>query len=286
MTTGRGRRRSRTPRHRSERHHDHVRVNRLLWERQSAEYDARHRRVLGGKLARAWGLWRIPEASLHLLGATRGQRILELGCGAGRWAVALGRQGIRVVGLDLSRAQLAKARRVARRARQRVRWIRADAEQLPLRDAAFDAVFSDWGALTFSDPYWTIPEIARVLRPGGRLVFVTSSPFRAVAQPRRNDRLPYRLRYRYFGLGAIRYPGEVNFVLTYGDWIALFRSQGLFVESLCETPAPARRRSTYLTEAEERWGRKWPLETIWAVTKRTSDRVGAISSRHSRYRAA
>jgi len=270
VARGRGGQRPGALRQRSKGHPDHVRVNRLLWERQSDSYDDQHRRVLGGRLARAWGLWRIPETTLHLLGATRGRRVLELGCGAGRWAVALGRQGARVIGLDLSRAQLAKARRVARRARHRVRWIRASAERLPLRDSTFDVVFSDWGALTFCDPHRTIPEIARVLRPGGRLVFATTSPFRAVAQPRRDDRLPYRLRYRYFGLGAIRYPDEVNFALTYGGWIGLFRSQGLVVESLYETLAPARRRSSYLTAAEERWGRKWPLETIWTVTKPAS----------------
>lgn len=247
---------------------DHLRVNRALWERGSDSYDRRCARVLGGRQAKAWGLWRIPEARLRLLGPVRGKDVLEVGCGAARWSHALAAAGARVVGLDLSNAQLRKARRERRRA-GRVALIRANAERLPFVDDAFDVAFSDWGALTFSDPRKTVPEVARVLRPGGRLVFATSSPFRAVVQPRVGRGMPRRLRYDYFGLHRLDYPREVNFALGYADWVELFRRAGLSIGRLVEFRPSHSNRSAYLSPAEEEWGRHWPLELIWTVTKST-----------------
>ena len=148
----------------------------------------------------AWGFWRIPESKLRALGDPRGRDVLEIGCGAARWSIALARKGARAVGLDLSTAQLAHARRLVRESRQPVRLVRGDAERLPFHASSFNVVFCDWGAMTFCDPYRTVPQAARVLRPGGRLVFSTSSPFRILAQNRRTDRISGRLLYDYFGM--------------------------------------------------------------------------------------
>jgi SAM-dependent methyltransferase len=212
-------------------------------------------------------LWRIPEDRWQLLGRPSGKRILELGCGAGRWSLALAERGASTVGLDVSKRQLAKARGLTRRRGRRAAWVRADAERLPFRARSFDVLFADWGAMTFCDPRRTLPEASRVLRPGGRLVFATSSPFRVLAEDARTDRIGPRLRRNYFGLGRVDYPGEVNFVLTYGAWIALFRAHGLAVEALLETQAPLHRRSSYLGPEAQRWGRRWPLESIWVLTR-------------------
>ena len=245
----------------------HVRTNLELWEAQSDAYDRRHRGTLAGRSARAWGFWRVPEDRLHLLGPTVGKTVLELGCGAGRWSIALARRGASCVGLDISTRQLAKARRLGLKGRFRGAWVRANAERLPLRDRSFDVVFSDWGAMTFCDPGRTVPEVSRVLRARGRFVFATSSPFRALTQDRRTDRIGRTLLYDYFGLGRVRYPDEVNFVPTYEGWVRLFRDHGLVVEALLETRAPRRRRSSYLGTKEQRWGRRWPLESIWVLTR-------------------
>jgi SAM-dependent methyltransferase len=215
----------------------------------------------------AWGLWRVPERRLQALGAPKGRRMLELGCGAARWSVALARHGARVVGLDLSPAQLAHARAVVRRSGQRVPLVRGDAERLPFRASTFDLVFCDWGAMTVCDPYRTVPEAARVLRPGGRLVFATSSPLRNLVEDRRTDRLGRRLRHDYFGLHRIDYPREVNFQLRYGEWIQLFAQHGFLVESLTETRPRPRDRTTYLRPAEAAWARRWPVESIWQARK-------------------
>ena len=239
----------------------------MWWERLSDRYDRRFAPVLGGAWSMAWGLWRIPESKLRLLGPVRDRDVLELGCGGARWSAALAGRGARAVGIDLSPAQLGKARAVVRR-RKRVGLVRGNAEVLPFANASFDLVLSDWGAMTFCDPHRTVPEVARVLRPGGSLVFVSSTPWRAVALDRVADRMGPVLKYDYFGLGRVDYPGEVNFVLGYSDWIDLFQNCELDVRALVEPRAPRVRSSRYLNAADERWARRWPIELIWKVTKR------------------
>src|SRR5690348_18030247 len=90
---------------------EHERKNRAMWQTTSDSYQERHAASLSGKNAMAWGLWRIPEAELRILGEVAGKDILELGCGAARWAIELARLGARPVGLDLSSRQLEYARR-------------------------------------------------------------------------------------------------------------------------------------------------------------------------------
>jgi ubiquinone/menaquinone biosynthesis C-methylase UbiE len=260
----------------------HVRTNLRLWERQSDAYDRRCRSVLGGRRSEAWGFWRVPEARLRLLGPVRHRDVLELGCGAARWSESLSRRGARVVGIDLSRSQLTKARHGAGARAGRVGLVRGNAERLPFRDRSFDLVFSDWGAMTFADPRQTVPEVARILRPGGRLVFVTSSPLRAIVQDRRSDRMGSRLRYDYFGMHRIDYPREVNFVPGYGEWFALFQAAGLEVLGLSETRPSPRDRSGYLSEAEERWARRWPLEVIWTAGRPHPPSAGRSPRRRRR----
>jgi SAM-dependent methyltransferase len=245
----------------------HVRKNLVDWEATSDWYERRFARVLGGRKAMAWGLWRVPESRLRILGEVRGLDILELGCGAARWAIALARRGGRPVGLDLSPAHLGHAARLLRRSASDVPLVRANAEKLPFAAGAFDIVFCDWGAMTFADPYLTVPEAARVLRPGGRLAFATLSPLRFMAQDRRTNRIAPRLLYDYFGMHRLDYPKEVNFSLPYGEWIRLFRENGLSAERLLETRPPASARSRYLDRAESAWARHWPLEILWSVRK-------------------
>jgi ubiquinone/menaquinone biosynthesis C-methylase UbiE len=245
----------------------HIRKNLALWERQSDAYDRRFRGILGGAKSMAWGVWRIPESRLRLLGDPKGRDFLEIGCGGARWSVALSRRGARTVGIDLSPAQLVHAVRNRKKAKSPLRLVRGDAEQLPFRDTTFDVVFCDWGAMTFCDPAWTVPEAARVLRPGGHLVFATASPFRNLAQHWNVERIGRVLLHDYFGLDRIQYADEVNFQRTYGDWIRLFARNHLAVESLTEPRPGPGIRSRYLTSREEAWARHWPVESIWQTRK-------------------
>ncbi|MGI0055274.1 MAG: class I SAM-dependent methyltransferase [Thermoplasmata archaeon] len=236
------------------------------WNRTSAAYDRKFASVLGGRYARTWGLWRIPESRTQYLGRVRGERILELGCGAARWSLALRRMGGRPIGLDLSREQLRHARTQA--GRRPLPLVRASAHAIPFADRSFELVFCDWGALTFTDPYLTIPECARVLKPGGRLVFATSSPFRFVTHDAKWDRLGRQLIHPYFGRGRLAWRGgAVEFVPTYGEWIGLFRQHHLTVERLVETRPRANARTRYLSVADAKWGRSWPIEVIWSLRR-------------------
>src|ERR1700679_1465288 len=88
---------------------DHARKNAAHWDRQSDQYEARHATQLS-EHPLAWGCWSIPETQLHALGNVEGKDVLELGCGAARWSIALAKLGARPVGLDISARQLDHAR--------------------------------------------------------------------------------------------------------------------------------------------------------------------------------
>src|SRR5215467_5494758 len=91
---------------------EHVRKNRAMWEASSDSYEEFHAQALSGEMAMAWGMWRIPEEELQVLGDVAGKDILELGCGAARWSIALAQCGARPVGLDFSSQQLQHAGRL------------------------------------------------------------------------------------------------------------------------------------------------------------------------------
>lgn len=63
-------------------------------------------------------------------------------------------------------------------------------------------------------------------------------------------------------------PASVDFNLPYGEWIRLFRANGLQVEDLIEPRPPARVKTTYHDYAAHEWARRWPGENIWKVRKR------------------
>lgn len=130
----------------------HSQKNRDRWEMTSDSYQQAHAPDLSGEKAMAWGTWRIPEAELHILGEVANKNVLELGCGAARWSIALAGRGARPVGLDVSSRQLEHARRLMVQAAVDFPLIQASAEDIPLPDARFDIVFCDWGTMTFCDP--------------------------------------------------------------------------------------------------------------------------------------
>ena len=108
------------------------------------------------------------EPMLEAVKARKGDQLLDVACGTGvvaRQAVARLGDGGRVVGLDANAAMLA----VAGRIEPRVEWVEGTAEDLPFDDASFDGVVSQFGLMFFTDRAAAISEMARVLKPGGRL---------------------------------------------------------------------------------------------------------------------
>ena len=89
----------------------------------------------------------------------------------------------RVVGVDITPAQLATAQRLNRKTGLGLELVEANAEVVPLRDTSFDLVVSEYGASIWCDPYKWIPEAARLLRSGGELVFLRNSTISTVCMP-------------------------------------------------------------------------------------------------------
>ncbi|HEX9123728.1 MAG TPA: class I SAM-dependent methyltransferase [Actinomycetota bacterium] len=245
----------------------HVRKNRRFWDRYSDEYQREHARQLNRWDRPTWGVWAIPEATLNVLGDVEGADILEFGCGAGQWAICLARRGARVVGLDLSIRQLRHAHRLMAEAGTSLPVVNANAERTPFTDASFDVVFCDHGAMTFGDPFRTVPEAARLLRPGGLLAFNIATPFHSVCWNDDADRVDDRLHHAYFGMR--KWDEEsVDFQLPYGEWIRLFRTNGLEVEDLLELRPGPNARTTYRDFIDLVWARSWPAENVWKLRKR------------------
>ena len=246
---------------------DQARRNREFWDAQADEYQAEHSEFITHEELR-WGLWQIPDSELDILGDVSGLDLLELGCGAGQCTVAVSRAGARVVGLDNSERQLEHARRNLAAAGVEAELVHGSAESLPFADASFDLAFADHGANRFADPLLWVPECARVLRPGGLLAFSGGTAIEAICVNPETDTWEPRLHRSYFGLHRTEWPdGSVEFELSYGDWIRLFRRGGFSVEALVEVRPPEDARSTYRTEAETAWARRWPMEQIWKVRK-------------------
>jgi SAM-dependent methyltransferase len=238
--------------------------NRTFWDADAGDYQQMHGNLLAAQ-PRAWGVWRIPEDELGVLGDTTGLRVLEYGCGAAQWSIALAGAGARVVGLDQSLAQLEHAERARRKSSGEVSLVCASGEHVPFAEGSFDLVFCDHGVMSFCDPYRTVPEVARLLRADGRFVFAHSTPWGYLTWNAKRHRTGRRLREPYFGMRSFDSgEGTVDFQLPYGEWIRLFRTNGFVVDDLVELQAPKGATTTY-PEWNPRWARRWPAEQIWKL---------------------
>lgn len=108
--------------------------------------------------------WR--RATAAALGLRPGERVLDLGAGTGVSTVDLARSGAYAVGCDISLGMLG----VGRRVRPEVPLVAGDAMALPFAPASFDAVTISFALRNISDTAGALREMARVTKPGGRLV--------------------------------------------------------------------------------------------------------------------
>jgi len=242
--------------------------NRKAWDLLSAGYLEPGRRAWA-RDEPVWGVWRIPERDLGALPDVAGKDAVELGCGTAYWSAWLARRGARVVGLDNSARQLAHARALQRERGLAFPLVHADAEHAPLRGERFDVALSEYGASIWCDPYRWIPEAARLLRPGGVLVFLKCGLLRLLCTPDDAEHATDRLARDLFGLHRIEWSddGSVEFDLPHGEWIRLFRANGLQIEALIEVRAPEGGSSGRFTFVTPEWARRWPSEEIWRVRK-------------------
>jgi SAM-dependent methyltransferase len=249
---------------------DHIARNREAWDRFATEFVAPGREAWTSEEP-VWGIWRVPESRLGVLPETlAGIDALELGCGTAYVSAWLARRGARPVGIDLSPNQLASAARFQQEVGLRFPLLEADAEAVPLRSGSFDLIISEYGASIWCDPYRWIAEAARLLRPGGELIFLVNGTILMLCVPDLESEGPAteRLLRPYFGLHRFEWPDDpsVEFHLGYGDWIRLLRSHGLQVTDLIEVHPPEGSTTRYPFVTLD-WARQWPCEEIWKARK-------------------
>jgi SAM-dependent methyltransferase len=248
----------------------HAERNRELWMREAANYVAPAERAWA-KDEIDWGIYGVKEADLGALADVEldGADVVELGCGTAYFSAWFARRGARPVGVDVTPAQLETARRLQREHGLEFPLVEASAEDVPLPDAGFDLAFSEYGASIWCDPYRWIPEAARLLRPGGRLIFLANSSLSILCSP---DGAPIdvTLARPYRGLHRIDWPDEdegVSFHLGFGDMVRLLRANGFELEDYVELYRPQGATSRY-PWANDEWATKWPIEEIWKARKR------------------
>ena len=115
----------------------------------------------------------VHDQVVETLAIRPGERLLDVGTGTGAVAIRAAVAGASVVGVDISADQLAKARSAVQEAGVEVELVECDCQEMPLADAEFDIVCSAFGFVFAPDHARAGSELARVCRPGGRLL-VTS----------------------------------------------------------------------------------------------------------------
>lgn len=224
-----------------------------------------------------WGLFRLPETDLRLLGDVRDLDIVELACGTAFLSASLARAGAHPVGVDLSPAQLATAVRCQHTHDLHFPLIEADAGCVPLRSACFDVVVSEYGAAPWCDPATWLSEAARLLRPRGRLVFLTHSVTVELCVPDTGGVAGDRLLRSQCDIARVEWPGGgIEHHPSHGDWIRLLHDHGFEVEALHELhpPVGADQRTLYDIVTGE-WATRWPAEDVW-VARRSASRDGLV----------
>jgi SAM-dependent methyltransferase len=216
-----------------------------------------------------WGVFAIPESELNVLPDVAGLDIVELGCGTAYFSAWLAKLGARPVGVDITPAQLATARRLQAKTGIEFPLVEADAAETGLPSASFDIVHSEYGASIWVDPYRWIPEAARLLRPGGRLIFLRNSTL-VILCALDEGGTSETLQRPQFGMHRFEWPDEdgVEFHLAHGEWIDLLRANGFEIERLVELQAPADAEThTYYSYVSAEWAKQWPCEEIWVARK-------------------
>jgi SAM-dependent methyltransferase len=248
---------------------DYVRQNVANWTRANAEYtDASAERAWAQEEI-TWGVFSVPESEVGVIGDVDGLDIVELGCGTAYFSAWFVRRGARAVGVDPTPAQLETARRLQQETGIEFELIEASGEDVPLPDASFDLVFSEYGASIWADPYRWIPEAARLVRPGGRLVFLCNSVLSTLCM--KLDGVGDGLVRPQRGLHKLEWPDthEVEFHLGHGEWIEVLATNGFAVERLIELFAPQDAEThTFYSYVTPEWGSKWPVEDLWVARKR------------------
>jgi SAM-dependent methyltransferase len=248
---------------------DSIKANVAQWTKQNAEFTDPSAQRAWASEEIVWGVFSIPEPEIGVIGEVNGLDVVELGCGTAYFSAWLAKRGARPVGVDPTPAQLATARRMQAETGVEFPLVEAPGEAVPLPDASFDLALSEYGASLWADPAKWIPEASRLLRSGGRLVFLTNSLLVYLTAPEIGV-VTEQLQRPQFGMYRIKWPeGEgIEYHLAHGDWIALLRTNGFELEALHELrPGADAVDPGYYDFVTVEWARKWPAEEIWVARK-------------------
>jgi SAM-dependent methyltransferase len=241
-----------------------------------AQWTKTNREFTDADAARQWDdpqvYWGEFDVRDEWLGDVTGLDVVELGAGTAYFSAKLARAGAHPVAVDPTPAQLETARRLMQQTGIEFPLVEAPAESVPLPDGSFDLVISEYGASLWADPERWLAEAARLLRPGGRLFFLTMSTIAHLCTPDVDDApIANELVRAQFGSWETRWEGYqgVEFHLSHGDWIRVLRANGFAVDALHELQAPpgAQTHEYYFLIPVE-FARRWPGEDLWECTKR------------------
>lgn len=246
-----------------------IALNRALWAVMNERFTDAAAEDMWARPDVVWGLFAIPESDLGVLGDVHDLDVVELACGTAYFSAWLARAGATTVAVDLSGEQLATARRLQGQLGPVFPLLQGDAERVPLTSGCFDLVVSEHGAAAWCDPERWLPEAARLLRPGGRLVFLTNSHLSALCVPAEEgvagELLVRGTREAY----RVHWPGGgIEFHPSHGDWVRLLRRSGFVVEAMHEIFAPPDGGDHPFYEiVSGEWASRWPAEELWVAIR-------------------
>jgi SAM-dependent methyltransferase len=250
---------------------DYVSANRAAWTTNNAAYTDGQALDRWRQDSIVWGMWDVPEHDVGVLGDVGGLDVIELGCGTAYFSAWLAKKGARPVGIDITPAQLETARRCQAELGIEFPLLEGNAEHVPLGDAKFDLALSEYGASIWCDPTLWIPEAARLLRRGGRLVFLVNSALVMLCSPDTGVAAAQLVRPQFGMPHRFEWPDDegIEFHLPHGEMIRVLRSSGFEIEALHELQAPpAAKTHAYYDSVTADWARQWPSEEIWVARKR------------------
>lgn len=251
---------------------DYAVTAREHWTESNAKYTDGRARQAWAQDEISWGVWKNREPDLRVLPELQGLEIIELGCGTAYFGAWLKKRGARrVVGVDVTPAQLETARRMNEETDLGLEFIEANAEDVPLPDGSFDLAFSEYGASIFCDPYKWIPEAARLLRPRGELLFMRNSDLVQICSPD-GPRVSEQLQRPLRGMLRLDWvedgPPSTEFHISAGAMFQLLKQTGFEVVDFRELYAPDDAVDhPFYNFVPAEWAKKWPHEEIWRARK-------------------